>query len=534
MDAIDVLRTLGETTLAGSLAALLAIVLARPVRRRCGAGAAYGLWWSVPLAMLAVLLPARTVMEQAEPSTLSAVLPAAGTLVAAMPAADAGQAGIDWTWWLLAAWTTGAGLVLLHGLHAHRRFVASLGRLRPGGDGLFESDAVEGLPAVVGWRARIVLPADFAARYSPLERSLVLAHERVHVARRDLWFNALAALLCAVHWFNPLAWWALRRFRVAQELACDAAVLAGAPEHRRCYGEALLKTHVIASPASLACQWPGTHPLKERIRMLESKQPARARRRIGNAFVAALAAACSLAAWAAQPARPLQDDPGNATTLPGEPAPGEAAAADAGQDALRLEFDAVSGTLDVEVRAQPADRLLRLFAERTGRTLEVAEGVDLRKPVSTTMDRVPVSVFETLVAEELGVGIRSDATTIRVLPAATGGMEAERMLFDVSLRIDAGDDVGFAPRLIASAGEPFSVVQRGEDGRELRVEMTANVLEGGQVLLSGRIARDGRILAEPALTVREGANGASVRIAGEAPLTLEVEVARHVGPLPAS
>ncbi|MGD3580303.1 M56 family metallopeptidase, partial [Xanthomonas citri pv. citri] len=42
-------------------------------------------------------------------------------------------------------------------------------------------------PVSVGlWRPRIVLPMDFDTRYSAAERTLILAHERLHLRRGDL------------------------------------------------------------------------------------------------------------------------------------------------------------------------------------------------------------------------------------------------------------------------------------------------------------------------------------------------------------
>jgi hypothetical protein len=55
----------------------------------------------------------------------------------------------------------------------------------------------------------------------------VLAHEAAHGQRRDVAWALLARVVCALCWFNPLAWYAAHRQRVEAELACDDAVIAG-------------------------------------------------------------------------------------------------------------------------------------------------------------------------------------------------------------------------------------------------------------------------------------------------------------------
>ena len=51
------------------------------------------------------------------------------------------------------------------------------------------------------------------------------SHELAHLRRRDLFKQVAASLVIALHWFNPLAWWAARRMRVEGEMAVDARVL---------------------------------------------------------------------------------------------------------------------------------------------------------------------------------------------------------------------------------------------------------------------------------------------------------------------
>ncbi|NUO75599.1 MAG: biotin transporter BioY, partial [Lysobacter sp.] len=60
MSNVEILSALAETALAGSAAIALVLLARRPWRQRFGAGAAYALWAMVPVAMLAVLLPAAT------------------------------------------------------------------------------------------------------------------------------------------------------------------------------------------------------------------------------------------------------------------------------------------------------------------------------------------------------------------------------------------------------------------------------------------------------------------------------------------
>jgi TonB family protein len=88
-----------------------------------------------------------------------------------------------------------------------------------------ESDAVA-VPETRGlFRPVVVLPR--AARLWSDERlHVVLTHELIHVARHDWVVSVIAEAAAALHWFNPLAWIALRRLRAEREAACDDAVLA--------------------------------------------------------------------------------------------------------------------------------------------------------------------------------------------------------------------------------------------------------------------------------------------------------------------
>jgi bla regulator protein blaR1 len=290
----ELLRTLLETTLAGSAAILLVLALRAPLASRFGAHAGYLLWVLVPLSMLAVMLPPRVVETIVASSGAVGAIAAEPTLLPVSPSSS-------WPMAVLITWMTGAMLMLAWQALQQRRFVYSLGPLRKRA-GFHHAARSPGLPAVVGAvNPRLILPPDFRSRYSRAERRLVLHHERVHLCRGDLAINLFVLLLRCLYWFNPLFVLASRRFRQDQELACDQSVIARYPHERRTYGDAMLKTHLASQALPLGCHWNGNHPLKERIAMLKRPTLTRRQRWLGALVATTLAVASGFAAWAAQP-----------------------------------------------------------------------------------------------------------------------------------------------------------------------------------------------------------------------------------------
>jgi len=84
-----------------------------------------------------------------------------------------------------------------------------------------------GDPSVVGvLRPAILIPSSLVRSLSHSELDLILAHEIVHLKRRDLLWNWLPSLAHAVYFFHPIVWLAARGWRLAHEVACDEMLLA--------------------------------------------------------------------------------------------------------------------------------------------------------------------------------------------------------------------------------------------------------------------------------------------------------------------
>src|SRR5258708_5780154 len=86
----------------------------------------------------------------------------------------------------------------------------------------------------------IVLPKALLDRMSREHLRCILGHEMAHYVRRDHWANAFVCIVTALFWWNPIVWFVRREIRSAQEVCCDALVLASEVGNRRTYAEMLL------------------------------------------------------------------------------------------------------------------------------------------------------------------------------------------------------------------------------------------------------------------------------------------------------
>ncbi len=155
-------------------------------------------------------------------------------------------------------------------------------------------------PAVAGiTRPVLLLPAAFPGELDASEVRLVLLHEFSHIKRFDLPMNWLACLLLAVHWCNPLLWFAFARMRIDREKACDARVLAiDAGGQRTQYGETLIKLQISAPSHAWSLGFIGLFErgfeIKSRIRQIAAFRPGTSLSRITGAALLTLLVGLSL------------------------------------------------------------------------------------------------------------------------------------------------------------------------------------------------------------------------------------------------
>jgi len=81
-------------------------------------------------------------------------------------------------------------------------------------------------PALCGLlRPVILLPRGLIEQLDSQALPLVLRHELIHLARRDLGWNLLQVCVQVVWWWHPLVWFANARVRALREAAVDEAVM---------------------------------------------------------------------------------------------------------------------------------------------------------------------------------------------------------------------------------------------------------------------------------------------------------------------
>ncbi|AND69135.1 hypothetical protein ATSB10_16810 [Dyella thiooxydans] len=392
-----------------TLGLLLVLILRRPVRRLLGAGPAFTLWLWPPMLAAMAWLPIPAISEYALPPVLVQARQATAAALAASPSSR--EMG-------LLLWGTGTALALL-------RLVVVYVRLRrearPAPAALQAMVAavaptldprrlrVHPMGPAVLWapRSLVLLPPDFA-RDGDRDRErmrMVLAHECTHLRRLDPLWTLLAEILAAVLWFHPLAWLALPRFRLDQELACDERTLRAHGADAPAYARTLLSSAGMDA-APVLIPWLAEPQLKERLTMIRRHRTRTPLRVAGTLGLALAGTGLSLAARTMPPAQPAagasQDLAFNARVQPHYP---KASIANREQGTVMLKIlvnpdgsvkqvdydpkasDTTSGNL-IAAASEAAMQWHFIPAMRGGHAIESYA----RVPVNFSLDRLPTPV----------------------------------------------------------------------------------------------------------------------------------------------
>ena len=202
---------------------------------------------------------------------------------------------------LLPIWWCGAAVTLLVFLTANLRFAARLRKSRRPltveGAALSVYVADErAVPCLFGLFRPAIYVTQAAADDPELLRHTV-AHETTHFRQGDHVWALLRTVCLALHWWNPLVWWAAALSRQDAELACDEATVRYLGEtERAAYGRTLIRMTCRRGAGVLLTATAmdgGKSSLRERIVLLAKKPRTAAAAAIALVLAAALCIGCT-------------------------------------------------------------------------------------------------------------------------------------------------------------------------------------------------------------------------------------------------
>ncbi len=187
---------------------------------------------------------------------------------------------MDWGTIALAVWFTGIAVVGLFLLIFNLRFAARIKKTRRVMNAgeyklpVYVTNAVD-TPCLFGLFHPAIYVTDEAAE-NEVKLHHALEHEATHFRHGDHIWSILRGVCLALHWYNPLVWWAAVISRRDAELACDEDTIRRIGEGERAeYGRTLIGMTCQKRTALLlaATTMTGSRSsIKERI-MLIAKKP---------------------------------------------------------------------------------------------------------------------------------------------------------------------------------------------------------------------------------------------------------------------
>ena len=318
-------------------------------------------------------------------------------------------------------------------------------------------------PALAGmFQPKLLVPTALVDEMPEHELRFIFLHELAHMKKHDIAMNWLLILLAAVHWFNPLVWFAFARLRADRELARDALVLrATGTDASQAYGQTIIRVLEqltrprLANPA-IAGIGDGMGQLKRRIRMIALSPKRRPALTVVGVMLLATLAVIGLTD-AAEPG----DETRDAT-----------AQVDVKDESPNLWEEILVGTAD----ARSAIRTIEAeYQTRDTRDPSVSVGLSDEHSIQgvsqtrreTTYIAAGDQIYQKTVQEHIGTG----AVTTIWFEVASDGARVEKRRSNGSQYIAVGDPddippyVGPTPWQLFSLLEPHNLKTRVDEGK---------------------------------------------------------------------
>jgi TonB family protein len=321
MDALTLRNLIALSAQIGGVG--LAALLVFASLRVNAPGLQYAYWRAV--ALLCLLLPWVQAARPADPIAERIIAAGEASAVTAPAGAAAAAPAIDWAWAAGVVLASGvalrllwiaAGLIRLRRLRrsgasadaAHHAHLQSM--LRVSADVRYSTSVEQ--PVAFGVMRPVVLLPERLREAPPAIRDAVIAHELLHVRRRDWLCLVAEEIVGAAFWFHPAMWWLIARVQLAREEVVDAAVVA-LTGRRREYIEALL-AFADDMPLAPAPAFARRRHLFRRIMQVSREDVMSARRLVVSAVVMIVAlgwgALAAIGAFPMQGSTVLQQTPG--------------------------------------------------------------------------------------------------------------------------------------------------------------------------------------------------------------------------------
>ena len=120
----------------------------------------------------------------------------------------------------------------------------------------------------------LVVPHRYWSSLSKHQRRGVLLHELAHLCRHDVWRQLIARTAASLHWWNPAAWWCVRRYEESAEWLCDEWLTQTDPAAAKGLASSLVQLVEFAESQAI----PVAQPLREAAGRAHGADGVRARR----------------------------------------------------------------------------------------------------------------------------------------------------------------------------------------------------------------------------------------------------------------